>query len=112
MPQSSVARRLAQGEVQTSPTSEYTVGGASRAILSSISLHNAASADRVIEVWIVPTGESQTDSNKFLKTTLGAGMSYRESGIGQVLEPDDEVYIGADGADVAYHLSGALLTEV
>ena len=53
-----------------------------------------------------------TDENKFLKVTLEAGQSYREGGIGQVLESGDKVWLDADDVDVSYHLSGALLTDV
>lgn len=112
MPQSSTAQRLAQGEVATSPGIVYTTDDANRAILSCLSLHNASVGSRVVAMWIVPAGETQTDSNKFLSVTLQAGDSYRESGLGQVLEAGDTIYMSSTDQDVAYHLSGAVLIDV
>jgi hypothetical protein len=114
MPQSSVARRLAQGEVPTSQTVVYTVGDSARAILSSISFHNSSGADRLVSMWIVPNGGSADSSNKFLETILSDEESYRESGLGQVLEPGDTIILTEDNgtSDVAYYLCGAVLTEV
>lgn len=112
MPQSSVARRIAQGEVPTSPTSVYTVGESSRVILSSVSFHNSSGATRRVTMWIVPSGQTNTASNQFLDPDIRNRQPYRENGIGQVLEPGDQIYLDSDGASVSYFLSGALLTEV
>lgn len=112
MPQSSVARRHCQGEVPTSPTAVLTVGNSERLVLSSISFHNSSGAIRNITMWIVPVGESQTASNMFAETELLNKGSYRESGIGQVLEAGDKIYLDADGGSVSYHICGASLTDV
>lgn len=112
MPQASLARRIAQGEVPTSPGLIRTVGDSERIVLSSVSFHNSSGAVRTVDMWIVPTGESMDASNKFVNVDLQIDGSYRESGIGQVLEPGDRVYLDADGADVSYHFSGATLSEV
>lgn len=114
MPQSSVARRICQGEVPSSPTVVYTVPDANRAVISSVSFHNSSGATREVDMWIIPAGGSNDSSNKFLSTTLTDGTSYRESGLGQVLEPGDMIYLDTDNptADVSYHISGAILTEL
>lgn len=112
MPQSSSARRHCQGEMPVSPTSVLTVGNSERLILSSISFHNSAVATRSVIMWIVPAGQSQTASNMFTEADILTKGSYRENGVGQVLEPGDKIYLSADGASVSYHICGALLTDV
>jgi hypothetical protein len=112
MAYSSIPKRLAAGSVPTSPGAVYTVPTTNKALLSSLSLHNASGNARVVSVWIVASGGSQDTSNKFVQTTLQDGDSYRENGIGQVLEAGDMVYMDTDGADVSYRLSGALIAEV
>lgn len=112
MPQSSVARRICQGEVPTTQTSVYTVGDSARVLLSSISFHNSAGVTRRVTMWIVPAGQSPAASNQFVDPDLLNRQPYRENGIGQTLEPGDQIYLDADGASVSYFISGALLTEV
>lgn len=73
---------------------------------------NSAGATRRVTMWIVPSGQSQTSSNCFLDPDIPTRTPYRENGIGQVLEPGDQIYLDTDGADVSYHLSGAILTDV
>lgn len=112
MPQSSVARRHCQGEVPTSPTAVLTVGNSERLVLSSLSFHNSAGATRNVTMWIVPAGESEAASNMFAEPEILDKGSYRENGIGQVLEAGDKIYLDADGASVSYHICGASLTDV
>jgi hypothetical protein len=114
MPQSSTARRLAQGAVPTSAGSVYTVDTALRAILSSVSFtaNNASSFTYTIQMWIVPSGGSRQDSNKVLHETITRYQTYRESQIGIVLEPGDQIHLLTSAGTISYFISGAELTDV
>lgn len=112
MPQISEARRFAQGEVPTSPGVVYTVGTVQRVILSAVSFTNSGSLPVVLDMWIVPSGGSRANSNKCLHEELIVGQTYRESGMGMVLEPGDTIHLGTDQAGLSYFLSGAELTTI
>jgi hypothetical protein len=113
MPQSSTARRLAQGSVPTSAASVYTVDTALRAILSSISFTaNNAVGMFEVRMWIVPSGGTRQDSNKVLHEDISQFQTYRESQIGIVLEPGDQIHLASSDNTVSYFISGAELTDV
>jgi hypothetical protein len=113
MPQSSTARRLAQGSVPTSAASVYTVDTALRAILSSISFTaNNTTTSFNIRMWVVPSGGTRQDSNKVLDEDLGQFQTYRESQMGLILEPGDQIHLATSSNTVSYFISGAELTDV
>ena len=114
MPQTSSAVRFAQGEVPTTATAVYTVVTGGSSILASISFtsNRTSNTDTLVELWIAPSGQAQTTSNRFLAVTLKDGMSYREAQLGIVLASGDRLFIRSNQTLVSYFISGAELVTV
>lgn len=113
MPQTSEARRLAQGLATVSQTTVLTIDDTQRAILAALSFTNISSTTPLtVSVWVVPAGQSVGTSYLFLSNeSIGANQSYRETQLALVLEPGDSVIVQTIGGSASYFLSGALLFD-
>lgn len=99
-------KTLASGEFPVStPTTVYTVPGATTGRLSELWVKNNAAVSRTVTVWLVDSGGSAGDDNELFKETLAAD-DYIPLPLNTYLDTGDFIRIDGDGADVAYRISG------
>lgn len=97
-----------RGAVPTSATTEYTVPGATTAILKSFDICNTTAAPITIKLHLVPSGGSADTSNALLYNYIipeqGSGIFGWEGE--EILATGDFIRMVASGTGLAIHMSG------
>lgn len=97
-----------RGAVPTSATTEYTVGGATTAILKSFDICNTTQAPITIRLHLVPSGGSADTSNALLYDyTIPAAANGIFGWEGEeILLTGDFIRMVASAAGLSIHMSG------
>jgi hypothetical protein len=99
-------KSLANGEFPVStPTTAYTVPGATTTRLTELWIENAATDARTMTIWIVSSGGAAGDDNERVKETLAVD-DWLPIPLNTWLDTGDFIVVDADGADCSYWISG------
>ncbi len=96
-----VPKRISAGGVPNTQTLVYTVGANIRTIITSMTITSRSNTNRDISVWIVPTGESETDDAfaYLYDFTVAASEMIQMTSLSEVMEEGGEIWIEASAAN-------------
>ena len=99
--------KLGTGAVTASPATFYTVPSITRTFVKDIDISNTTSVDKLIRVYLIPTGDSAGTANALIyDLTIPANGSLQWTGV-QILETGDFIQLEADAVGCTAHISGA-----
>lgn len=98
--------KLGQGAVGVTPSTFYIVPANTRTFVKDIDICNTTAVNKLIRVYLVPTGDSASiDNALFYDLTIPANGNLQWTG-SQIIEEDDTIQIEADAVGCTANMSG------
>lgn len=98
--------KLGRGAIGTSLSTPYTVPSSTRGLVKNIDICNTTAVDRLVKVYLVPSGDSAGTANSLMyDVTIPANGIFQWTGI-QVLNAGDTIQVSADAVGCTINVSG------